>query len=245
MIATTNPLRAAEQAAVAHHHVSVFGSFMQQTPEALLSLNRLLLVHDFTTIIELGTHDGGLSTFFALYCLGSRMPAQAENPNEPSLYKNGTHHKRPKTFYTFDNVERDIPRGKLLASMGAQVCKGDTLNDERVIEVIREVIQSPGTTLLLCDGGDKRKEVALYAPALKPGDFIMVHDWAKDAAAMASLRERGVWTSWESWMDEGPSDAVPSVGIGPTIRENGVQQVYAEEFDDVAWFCARKMGVVK
>ena len=234
------PLANAEQCAIQNSHVSFFGCFAQQNPQAFVSLNRLLLAHDFSTIIELGTHDSGVATLFALYCLGSKMPATADDPREPSLYKNATHHKRPKEFYTFDNVRRDIPRLQLLTNMGANVLTRDTLTDEATIAYVRRLIQRPGTTLLLCDGGNKRREVELYAPALKPGDFIMVHDWAKDAAAMASLRERGIWQSWESWWDVGPSDAVPPEGIMKDCVLNGVKQVYAEEFDDVAWFCARK-----
>lgn len=237
----TNPLRMAEQSAIANHHVSVFGSFMQQNPAALLSLNRLLLAHDFTTIIELGTHDGGLSTFFALYCLGSQMPAYADDPREPSLYKNNTHHKSPKGFFTYDNVRRDIPRAALLTQMGTHVCQADTLNDAATIESIRNLIKTPGTTLLLCDGGDKRKEVALYGPALKPGDFIMVHDWAKNLAAATSLRDKGIWNAWESWWGEdGPTDAVPRMGIMTACKANNITQIYDDEFDDVAWFCGIK-----
>ncbi len=236
-----NPLRQAEQAAIYNHHVSVFGSFMQQNPAALLSINRLLLVHDFRTIIELGTHDGGLSTFLALYAMTSQMPAKAQDPREPSLYKNQTHHKHPRTFHTFDNTLRDIPRTNLLMDMGADFVQCDTLADPKVIASIQGLIQRYDRTLVLCDGGDKRKEVELYGPALKKGDFIMVHDWAYDATKMADLRARGIWFSHESWWDtDGPLDAVPRDGIRRTCEANNIEQIYQEEFDDVAWFCGVK-----
>lgn len=40
---------------------------------------------------------------------------------------------------------------------------------------IREMLVSP--LLLFCDGGDKPREVAEYAPTLTEGDFVAVHDW--------------------------------------------------------------------
>lgn len=235
----TNPLLAAEQAAIANQHVSFFGSFAQQAPAAFLSLNRLLLAHDITTIVEVGHHDGGLSTFFALYAAGSRQPAVAEDPKEPSLYKNHTHHKRPKTFYSFDNVLRDIPRMELCVALGTRFAKVDCF-DPKVVLQIGGIIQSKGTTLVLCDGGDKVREVTQFAPYLKAGDFIMAHDWARDRAARERLRPK--WPSWESWWSEGPEDAVGRPGLQPACDANGVVQVYAEEFDDVAWFCGRKGG---
>lgn len=32
-------------------------------------------------------------------------------------------------------------------------------------------------TLLVCDNGDKPRELATYAPHLQPGDLVAVHDW--------------------------------------------------------------------
>ena len=38
------------------------------------------------------------------------------------------------------------------------------------------IITGYGTTLLLCDGGDKRREFNTFAPLLKPGDIVGAHD---------------------------------------------------------------------
>ena len=234
------PLANAEANAIANQHVPFFGCFAQQHPATFQSLNRLLLAHDFTNIVEFGTHDGGLSTLLALYCLGSRQPARAGHDNEPSLYKNQTHHKSPKQFYSFDNVLRDIPRIELLVAMGAKFAQVDLLNDAKVTAAIGEIIAQPGTTLVLCDGGNKVQEVALYAPFLKKGDFIMAHDWARDRAHHKQLKESGTWCSWESWWDEAPIDAGDRQGLKRPCEMNGVVQVYSDEFDGVAWFCGRK-----
>lgn len=227
-----------EQQQIQRFHWSFFGCFMQQTPEAVLSLNRLLNQHNFDTIIELGTHDGGLSSLFALYCWGSRRHAHASHQGEPSLYKNSTHHKSPKIFYTFDIFERDVPRLEMLKAMGAVFKKIDFLEDPKNIEYVRSLIKDGDKVLLLCDGGNKKKEFELYAPSLKPGDFIMAHDWAKDQAAFEKNKTAGIWYGWETKWEDGVGDQ--DFGLKAVCEKNNIEQVYAEEFDKAVWFCGRK-----
>ena len=43
--------------------------------------------------------------------------------------------------------------------------------------LIRELIARP---LLLCDGGDKRREFSMFASTLKDGDVIGAHDCRND-----------------------------------------------------------------
>lgn len=212
---------------------------MQQTPNAVLSLNRLLNEHNFSTIIELGTHDGGLSTLFALYCLGSTMPAVAENKNEPSLYKNQTHHKQPKKFYTFDICLRDIPRVYLLTQMGATFDRVDFLNDENTIAKIGGLIALPGRTLILCDGGDKKKEFSIYSKYLKSGDVIMAHDWAYNEEANRKNKEAGIWAGWESSWEDGIAES-QQFGLKLICEQYGIEPIHREEFDKSVWFCGLK-----
>ena len=48
--------------------------------------------------------------------------------------------------------------------------------DNSIHEHIRELIELPGCVLLLCDGGNKPKEVNTFGMYLKPDDVIMAHD---------------------------------------------------------------------
>lgn len=225
-----NHLDKVEYNAIRNFHASFFGCYAQQNPKAFLSLNRLLNAEKFDTIIELGTHDGGLSSLFALYCFGSRHPATAQDANEPSLYKNSQHHKSPKQFHTFDISLRDIPRLQLLQALGTNFQQIDTLNDQNNIQYIGNIIKNGGRVLLLCDGGDKKKEFELYAPFLKQNDIIMGHDWAKDDKAFADIQTRGIWYGCEiKWKD-----------IEGTCKQNNIAQIYSDEFDDVVWFCGIK-----
>lgn len=236
-----------EQSLIRGGFVPLWGGFAQQNPGVLVSFNRLLNAHSFDTIIEIGTHTGGLSLLFALYCRMSKLKALADDPREPSLFVNQTHHKSPKRFFTFDNVERDKSVHRVLRDLGAFAFIQDALYDEKNIEGIREVIWKGGSTLLLCDGGNKKRELELYGGALKPGDFVMLHDWAHDRHAAAENARHGIWFSHETmWQDEvDPESVYPEAGrylygIKELCERYGIEQVYADEFNPVAWFAGRK-----
>ena len=225
-----NTLKEHEQGAVRMSHWSFFGCYMQQTPNAVLSLNRLLNAYNFDTIIELGTHDGGLSTLFALYCYGSNRKATAGHENEPSLYKNNHHNKSPKQFHTFDYVLRDIPRTDFLKSLGANFQQLDFLTSQENIEYIGNLIKNGGSTLVLCDGGNKPREFELFSPFLKTGDMIMSHDWAYDKNEFEKVKQRGIWYGLETeW-----------VQIKDSCEKYNIEQICKEEFDDSVWFCGLK-----
>ena len=53
-------------------------------------------------------------------------------------------------------------------------------------------------TLWLFDGGDKKKEVLYYKDICKPGEIIMVHDFAPDQSSFDYLNSNGIWHWWES-----------------------------------------------
>lgn len=219
-----------EQAAINMSHFSFFGAYMQQTPNAVLSLNRLLNSYNFDTIIELGTHDGGLSTLFAIYCYGSQHKAYAGHDGEPSLYKNNSHNKSPKQFHTFDIFQRDIPRIEMLKMLGTNFRQIDFLTDQANINYIGGLIKNGGSTLVLCDGGNKPKEFELFSPFLKKGDIIMAHDWAYDKEAFAKIKERGIWMGQETEWSQ----------IKDSCEKYDIMQVCQDEFDDVVWFCGIK-----
>ena len=211
-------------------HWSFFGNFMQQTPEAVLSLNRLLNAHNFDTIIELGTHDAGLSMLFALYSLNSRIRCECDNPMEPVLYKNNTHHKSLKTFYTFDNTIRDKGSIFLLQNMGTIFEKRDILNDQPSIDYIGSIIKNGGRVLLMCDNGNKVKEFNIYSKFLKPNDFIMAHDYGKDEESFKKIKENNIWFTQETKWDD----------IRESCEKHGIIPIYQEEFDKSVWFCGVK-----
>lgn len=85
------------------------------------------------------------------------------------------------------------------------------------------VIRAYGKTLLLCDGGDKRREFNTFAPMLKPGDIIGAHDF---------------YTSEEywAWSEIGEDD------VSDTCERHHLAPFMQEEFAAAGWLMRRKAG---
>ena len=139
------------------------GIVIAQSPKAVPLWEKVLSEIKPKRIIEIGTYRWGMSLFFSEHC---------------------------KEFYTYDikyhtyRPEKFPPRTKLLE----QFKKADVFKIE---DDIGTLIQKPGTTLVFCDGGDKTKELELFADWLKPGDYIAVHDWGTEVTSFPFfLKER-------------------------------------------------------
>ena len=219
-----------ELSQIKNGHWSFFGSFMQQTPMAVLALNKLINAHNFDTIIEFGTHDAGLSLLFSIYCFGSKIPATSDNLNEPILYKNDTISKSPKRFYTFDITVRDKNWSSFCKNLGAEIVIGDILTNQKLIDEIGALITNSGKVLILGDNGNKVKEFEIYSKYLKPGDFFMLHDWSYDQSTFEENKKNNIWFSMETNFEL----------IKDIMNANNIVQVYSNIFDKTAWFCGVK-----
>lgn len=61
---------------------------------------------------------------------------------------------------------------------------GDILENTESIGGVRMFIKNSEKGLcLFCDNGNKEKEIELYAPYLKQGDVLLVHDWGTEVHA--------------------------------------------------------------
>ena len=68
----------------------------------------------------------------------------------------------------------------------------DAHSSETVESVRQWISRKPGPALIYCDGGDKPKEFAKYAPMLRFNDFIAAHDWDYGGYHRAEIRPRDV-----------------------------------------------------
>ena len=64
----------------------------------------------------------------------------------------------------------------------------DCFSKEGQKEII-ELIQQPGKTLLICDGGDKNKEFNTFSKYLKTDDIIILHDYKSDETHFEEVAE--------------------------------------------------------
>jgi len=113
------------------------------------------------------------------------------------------HEARPSTpLWSFDNYNILAPRGKVAKRMRLPILNQATLKEhqEALIKtcfnknvhfVQMDLLSEPQSEVidllkrkerkfLYCDGGDKVKEVCMYARYLNPGDVLGVHDWSRE-----------------------------------------------------------------
>ena len=108
---------------------------------------------------------------------------------------------------------------------GIDFRQGDCFNSD-VIEEIKSLINRPGKTLLLCDGGNKEREFEVYSPFLKEGDIIMLHDYAHTGTEYEYIKEMIGWeTPYESSYDN----------IKNSVALNNLIPYQYELFKSVLW----------
>lgn len=127
------------------------GEKVSQNPLAIPMWEYVLDTFEFSRIVELGTWWGNFSIYFLLFCINCEAD-----------------------FVTYDTVRRKNSRLKRLLGFDKHHRRVDIFENKE--EIIKE-IQKPGRTILFCDNGDKQKEVDTFAPFLKSGDIIAIHDW--------------------------------------------------------------------
>ena len=178
---------------------------MAQNSAAVPMLDKFLrYVHErfgkINQIIELGTYQGGYSLFLHL---ASMMYG----------FK----------FVTYD-IEDKIFNKQLFNSLNVDFRKKNIFTYEGEKEV-SEIIKSPGISVVFCDNGHKVKEFKCYAKYLKPGDYILAHDYC-------FLREttNRFWNSIE----------ITYKDIETTIKEYGLASFMEDEWANAAWVCFRK-----
>jgi Cephalosporin hydroxylase len=126
-----------------------------QVPAVVVPFSEI--IQDFDLIIELGYYWGGFTLWF--------------NQNKK---------KGAKVIgYDITDLNREVIDPKEIADIEYRI--GDCF-DSNVIQEISNLISSSGKTLIFCDNGvnEKGKSFDLYAPLLKEGDVIMVHDYYDD-----------------------------------------------------------------
>ena len=102
---------------------------------------------------------------------------------------------------------------------------------EDIEEEYKDFIQSDGTTIVLCDGGDKIREFNLLSKFLKSGDFILGHDYAYNREKFENDIYLKIW----NWHELSESD------ISDSCSENNLIDYDRQTFESVVWVCKRKV----
>ncbi|NIT58659.1 MAG: hypothetical protein GWN00_21250 [Aliifodinibius sp.] len=131
---------------------------IQQVPSALPWFEKLIIHNNVGCVLELGTGVGSLSVMFGILC--------------------------PDRVITCDREDRLTRHIKsVLLRLGVDCVRGDLYDEgfrDLLMILINQVRINGQALLLLCDGGDKHKDFAMYAPRVLPGDVVACHDLASE-----------------------------------------------------------------
>jgi hypothetical protein len=106
--------------------------------------------------LELGCDNGGMSTYFALWCYNIGAEYMGFDKYKPRAY-NGSPVKK-------------------LIRLDKKMNSGNLYTD-KTVKKITELIRRRGMSVVFTDCIDKPWEFKTFAPILKIGDVLAVHDW--------------------------------------------------------------------
>lgn len=104
-------------------------------------------------ILEIGVEHGGATAMLSSYC----------------FYSGAVYRGIDISLASLAPAVRDLD--------GDTLIERDAWADTTVDEVRRWLANHVGPALIFVDGGDKPKELRLYAPLIRPGDMIVAHDY--------------------------------------------------------------------
>jgi cephalosporin hydroxylase len=139
---------------------------LQAWPD-LVVWEKLFARHRLGMVIELGTYRGGMSLFLLGHCL-----------------------QRETTFWTIGN-DHKVNDSPLAKALGLAACCLDTDVFASGANLLQQMLQSERSLplLLLCDNGNKPREVQTFTPLLQSGDILAAHDWGHPAGPRAIRSE--------------------------------------------------------
>jgi len=178
-----------------------FGMYAAQNRLAIPTWSYAMEMHPPARIIELGTYSGSFITALALHAraIGARV-------------------------FTYDRSSADAAFVPIGRDLGVDFRVADIWQSE---EEIAQLITGPGVSYLLCDGGDKPRELATFARYLKPGDVIAAHDYNCLLGSGVEIQE-GVTPYWP-WAETRIED-------GERIASaHGLRPFYQDHFDTAGW----------
>jgi hypothetical protein len=131
-------------------------------------------LNQFDNIIEIGSYNGGLSSY---------------------IFDN----KKPNASFISYDIDPSLNEAKSKTNIDFRI--GDCFNPTVFKEIV-SLIQKPGRTLLICDGGNKTREFNDFSKYLKKDDIIILHDYLSDEMDWKGITEYWQWpygneTSWD------------------------------------------------
>lgn len=190
--------------------ISVYNGWgAQQNPDIFEVLHNFFKEIKPKQILEIGTSIGGLTTYIHYVCGILGIDSK---------------------LISYDILEYDW-YGEMRDN-GIDVRVEDVFKNDyaEVKQEVIDFIQKDGTTLILCDGGNKIGEFNLLSNFMKKGDFIMAHDYAENETTFKNDIYMKIW-NWHEISDK---------DIDVACLKNNLKTYNKEIFDKVVWVCKIK-----
>jgi cephalosporin hydroxylase len=160
-------------------------------------------------ILEIGTSLGGFTSFLKYTCNKMQIPCD---------------------ILTYDIHEKSWYKD--LTDMGIDVRIENIFSNEyqTLSQEVIDFIRLDGTTIVLCDGGDKVREFNILSDYLKSGDFILGHDYAVNRDTFEESINKKIW----NWHELSESD------IKNACDRNLLEDYNRTTFESVVWVCKIK-----
>lgn len=197
-------------APVALGAIDYCGLSAQQHPQALPLFRSFFAAHkDIDLVLEIGAGNGGFAAFLKDEAdkIGAKFVTYETDPARLALYAHAEFVRR--------NI--DVRVIDALSAAGKQSILAELANSKRA--------------LILCDGGNKIVEFNTFAPHVRPGDIMMAHDYAPNAAVFQTEYVHKIW-NWLEIDDESTIAARDAANLVP----------YHIEFNSAAWLCVVKQS---
>tara|TARA_R110000782_G_scaffold219344_1_gene306649 strand:+ start:176 stop:817 length:642 start_codon:yes stop_codon:yes gene_type:complete len=182
----------------------------QQNPNCFEEFYKLLLAKKPKRILEIGTAQGGLTTYLKYMCDALELDTQIRS---------------------YDVNE--LPWFDAIREQGIDLCVENIFepnytglaNDEVI-----DFIQGDGVTLVLCDGGSKVREFNILSEYIKPLDIIMAHDYAFDSDYFTKTIKGKFW-NWHEISEQDIKDCSDKFNLKPFMQDG---------FTKAVWVCKIK-----
>lgn len=183
-------------------HMIYKNHIAMQNPFAFEVFKNFFKYNKFDTIIEIGTAGGGWSIFL--------------NENAKSM---------GGKFVTYDIKDT--------------ICKYDEFSgiDFRIKDVfsysneIGDIITNSNRVALFCDGGNKIHEYNTFSSFLKPGDFILAHDYAPTQ----DYHIKHIYDKYWNWCE------IQDSQIEQAMISKNIIKYLPDMFIPTAWICTLKI----
>ncbi len=103
-------------------------------------------------------------------------------------------------------------------------------NYTEVKQEVKDFIARDGVTVVLCDGGSKIDEFNTLSNFLKPGDFILAHDYGHSAEIFNETIKNKIW----NWCE------ITNTNIQDACVRNNLIEYDKQTFNSVVWTCRVK-----